>query len=112
MRDATGKVIGVQGVFWDITERKRAEAALQKNQRQLAEVNQMLQVVMDTIPVRIFWKNKDLVYLGCNHLFAEDAGRKSPEDIVGETDSTWVGGSRRNDIARTTWKSCAPAMPS
>ncbi|MGB7749689.1 MAG: PAS domain S-box protein [Verrucomicrobiia bacterium] len=86
LRDASGKVFGVQGVFWDITERKLAEAALQKNQRQLAEVNQMLQAVMDTIPARIFWKNKDLVYLGCNYLFAEDAGRKTPEDIVGETD--------------------------
>jgi len=70
----------------DITERKQAESALQKNQRQLTEVNEMLQLVMDTIPARIFWKNKDLVYLGCNHLFAEDAGRESPEDIVGETD--------------------------
>ena len=86
LRDATGRIIGVQGVFWDITGRKRAQAALQKNQRQLAEVNQMLQVVMDTIPARIFWKNKDLVYLGCNHLFAKDAGQKSPEDIIGETD--------------------------
>ena len=36
LRDASGKVFGVQGVFWDITERNVAEAALQKNQRQLA----------------------------------------------------------------------------
>ena len=70
------------GISHDITRHKLAE----ENQRQLAEVNQMLQTVMDTIPVRIFWKNKDLVYLGCNRLFAEDAGRKSPEDILGETD--------------------------
>ena len=70
------------GISCDITRHKLAE----EHQRQLAEVNQMLQTVMDTIPVRIFWKNKDLVYLGCNRLFAEDAGRKSPEDILGETD--------------------------
>ena len=57
-----------------------------ENQRQLAEANQMLQMVMDTIPVRIFWKNKDSVCLGCNRLFAEDAGLKSPEEIVGKTD--------------------------
>ena len=74
------------GAIRDITERKRVETALRENQRQLAEVNQMLQMVMDTIPVRIFWKNKDLVYLGCNRLFAEDAGRKSPEEILGKTD--------------------------
>jgi PAS domain S-box-containing protein len=86
LRDARGQIIGVQGVFWDITGRKRAEEALKENQRQLAEANDMLQLVMDTIPVRIFWKNKDLVYLGCNRLFAADAGRKSPEEIIGETD--------------------------
>ena len=74
------------GAIRDITERKRVETALKENQRQLAEVNQMLQMVMDTIPVRIFWKNTDLVYLGCNRLFAEDAGRKSPEEILGKTD--------------------------
>ena len=74
------------GFFRDVTERRRAEAALQENQRQLAGANQMLQMVMDTIPVRIFWKDKDSVYLGCNRLFAEDAGLKSPEDILGKTD--------------------------
>jgi PAS domain S-box-containing protein len=86
LRDARGQIIGVQGVFWDITARKRAEEALKENQRQLAEANDRLRLVMDTIPARIFWKNKDLVYLGCNRLFAEDAGRKSPEEIIGETD--------------------------
>jgi PAS domain S-box-containing protein len=85
-RDSQGQICGLVGIGHDITERKRSEAALQENQRQLAEVNQMLQAVMDTIPVRIFWKNRDLVYMGCNRLFAEDAGRKSSEDLVGETD--------------------------
>jgi PAS domain S-box-containing protein len=70
----------------DITERKRVETALQENRRQLAVANQMLQMVMDTIPVRIFWKDTDLVYLGCNRLFAEDAGQKAPEEILGKTD--------------------------
>src|SRR6185436_12047859 len=27
VRDATGKIVGVQGIFWDVTERKRAEDA-------------------------------------------------------------------------------------
>jgi PAS domain S-box-containing protein len=31
-----GRVIGVQGMFWDITERKRAEAALAQRARELA----------------------------------------------------------------------------
>jgi len=86
LRGKDGAIVGIRAAIQDDTERKKAEAALQENQRQLAETNQMLQMVMDTIPVRLFWKNKDLVYMGCNQLFAEDAGRKSSEEIVGETD--------------------------
>jgi PAS domain S-box-containing protein len=69
-------------------ERQKTVEALHANQRQLAEANQMLQLVMDTIPVRIFWKDRDLVYRGCNRLFAEDAGRKSPSDLLGDTDDS------------------------
>ena len=44
----------------EITERRRAEEALRESQ-------QMLQSVMDNIPVRVFWKDLDLIYLvSCN----------------------------------------------
>jgi len=86
IRDNEGKPIALIGVATDITGRKQAEEALRNNEHKLAEVNQMLQLVMDTIPVRIFWKDKDLVYAGCNRLFAEDAGRKNPAELIGDTD--------------------------
>ncbi len=38
LRDAQGRVIGVQGVFWDITERKRAEELLRLNQERLLKI--------------------------------------------------------------------------
>jgi PAS domain S-box-containing protein len=86
LRGKDRAIVGIRAAIQDDTERKQAEAALGKNRCQLAEANEMLQAVMDTIPVRIFWKNRDSVYLGCNRLFAEDAGRKSPDDIIGEID--------------------------
>ncbi|HOV88119.1 MAG TPA: PAS domain S-box protein [Syntrophobacteraceae bacterium] len=63
----------------EIEERRRAERALQESQ-------QMLQSVLDTIPVRVFWKDLDSVYLGCNRAFACDAGLQSPEEILGKND--------------------------
>ena len=38
------------------------------------------------IPVRIFWKDLNLTYLGCNSLFARDAGRQLPTDLIGKND--------------------------
>jgi PAS domain S-box-containing protein len=81
-----GDSLKIVALCRDITGRRRSDAALQENRRQLAGANQMLQMVMDTIPVRIFWKDTDLVYLGCNRLFAEDAGKKSPGELLGKTD--------------------------
>ncbi len=59
--------------------RKRAEEALRESQ-------QMLHLVLDTIPVRVFWKDTGSNYLGCNRPFALDAGLCSPEEIVGRND--------------------------
>lgn len=53
--------------------------------RQLAESEYLLTRVLDAIPVRVFWKDLEGDYLGCNDLFAQDAG-KSPSEIVGKSD--------------------------
>ena len=66
-------------VFDVITERRQAEAALQRNR-------DMLKHILDTVPQSIFWKDVDGVYLGCNQVFAEAAGLDNPDDIVGKTD--------------------------
>jgi diguanylate cyclase (GGDEF)-like protein/hemerythrin-like metal-binding protein/PAS domain S-box-containing protein len=51
-----------------------------------AETNNLLMSVIDTSPVRIFWKDKDLNYLGCNLVFAKDAGEVNSENIIGKND--------------------------
>ncbi len=63
----------------DITESRKAEEALRESQ-------QMLLSVLDTIPVRVFWKDRDLKFLGCNLPFALDAGLNSVEQIIGKDD--------------------------
>jgi PAS domain S-box-containing protein len=58
----------------------------------LRESQQLQQLVMDTIPQAVFWKDKHLNYLGCNRAFAADAGLASPEDVIGKNDfdMPWV----------------------
>lgn len=42
--DSNGKIIGLQGIFWDITERKRAEERIQKAAEELAASREELRV--------------------------------------------------------------------
>jgi PAS domain S-box-containing protein len=46
----------------------------------------MLQLVLDHIPQRIFWKDTNFKYLGCNKPFALDAGLNEPSEIIGKDD--------------------------
>ena len=78
---------------WDIVERKRAEEALSSNLQELQETAQrleqsrnMLQLIIEAIPVGVFWKDRDLRYLGSNTLFARDAGFSQPQQLLGQDD--------------------------
>lgn len=48
--------------------------------------NGILQQIIETLPYAIFWKDKDLNYLGCNTFFAKLAGFDNPSKIVGLSD--------------------------
>jgi len=66
--------------------RRRTATKSRKSAPALLETNRLLNAVLNTIPARVFWKDKDLVYAGCNQAFAEDAGFDSPDQIIGLTD--------------------------
>ena len=70
--DKNKKPISMFGTIQDITEQKKA--------------NLLLQRVIDLLPTRVFWKDKNLTYLGCNKIFANDAGKSSPSEVIGKTD--------------------------
>ena len=53
---------------------------------ELRESKHLLQTIIDTAPIRVFWKDRDLRYLGCNPAFASDAGKSRPDEVVGKDD--------------------------
>ena len=69
----------VVGFFKDVTDRTRAEEALQASQ-------QIIEGIINAIPVGVFWKDKNLVYLGCNLIVARAAGFTDPKEIIGKDD--------------------------
>ncbi len=50
------------------------------------ESAQLIEGIINAIPVRVFWKDAQLVFLGCNAAFARDAGFADPKDLVGKDD--------------------------
>jgi PAS domain S-box-containing protein len=50
------------------------------------DAHRMLQLVLDTMPIRVFWKDRDLRFQGANLLLAHDTGYASPEELIGKTD--------------------------
>ncbi|MDO8895306.1 MAG: EAL domain-containing protein [Nitrosomonas sp.] len=75
-----GNSIEVIGYRSDITESREKEVAL-------SESRNLLKTIVDTVPAAgIFWKDKELHYLGCNPNFAKDAGVESPREIIGKVD--------------------------
>ena len=69
-----------------LDQRIFAQRALGTSNERLYQSRQMLQSILDAIPQRVFWKDRNILYLGCNQAFAIDAGLKDPAEIIGKTD--------------------------
>ena len=80
-------------IFSDITERKLAEEKMRSSK-------QLIEGIINNIPVRVFWKDKNLFYLGCNASFALDAGFSDPKEIIGKNDYQ-MGWNEQADLYRT-----------
>jgi PAS domain S-box-containing protein len=85
-REENGDFI-IEGLAMDITERKQAEDILWKSK-------DLLQSVVDNIPVWVFWKDSDSRFLGCNTLFSKNAGLAHPDAIIGKADFEMVWGEQ------------------
>lgn len=79
VKDDQGNPQSMIGINFDITERKQAEQALRESQ-------QFIQTVINTVPLPLFWKDSESVFLGCNQQLANSLNLSSPQEIVGKTD--------------------------
>ncbi len=61
---------------------------------------QVLRLVLDTIPQRIYWKNVEGVFLGCNQAFARDVGASSPKEVCGRSAGEFGWSAERMDLYR------------
>jgi len=62
-----------------LNQHRRSEEELRKQKDLLASIIQHA-------PIRVFWKDRELRYVGCNSQFAHDAGLAKPEELIGKSD--------------------------
>lgn len=83
--DANGNNIGVQCIFWNVTDRVTAEQELQRER-------DLLRTLMDNIPDLVFVKDREGKFLTVNAALLQMMNAASLDDVVGKDDRDfWAG---------------------
>ncbi len=79
VRDADNRVTRMAGSMIDITKRKDAEAKLR-------EERQLFRLLVDNLPLNIYFKDLDSKFVLVNDNMASWFGKSNPEDLRGKSD--------------------------
>ena len=74
-----GEIIGIQGIFWDVTTRKKIE-------EELAYERDLLQMLLENIPDHIYFKDSQSRFMKVSRGLAALFGVASPDELVGKCD--------------------------
>lgn len=91
--DADGAIVGVQSIFWDVTDRKLAEEDLKRTKAQL-------ETVLQSVPSGIFAVDQDCRFTIVNQQ-AEKLMGFAQADALGQPASRFVPDTRLNRVLET-----------
>ena len=78
--DADGNISGIQILFWDATDRKATEAALERERH-------LLHTLLDNIPDSIYFKDRQSRFVRISRGMAKKFNLPGPEVAIGKTDA-------------------------
>ncbi|MEQ8784714.1 MAG: response regulator [Pirellulaceae bacterium] len=80
LRDADGDIVGVQVLFWDVTD-------LQQAQLSLDQERYLLQSLMDNIPDSIYFKDRESRFLRISRAMADRFRFGDTSEVIGKSDA-------------------------
>jgi PAS domain S-box-containing protein len=93
LRDESGKITGILGASFDVTEYRENTAKTHKDK---FNVEQTLKELLTVTPAHIFWYNMDGILLGCNDTQAKAFGYANAEEMIGTSIYTQATQSEEN----------------
>ncbi len=79
LEDAKGNCIGLVGISRDVSNEYLVE-------KELLREKKFMDLLMDNLPDRIYFKDKNSQFIRCNMALAKIFGLNSPKDMYGKTD--------------------------
>jgi PAS domain S-box-containing protein len=79
LRDGVGDVIGLQAIFWDVTDKHRMEEDLQRER-------DLLHTLLDNLPDRIYFKDDQSRFIRVNSAMLELFHVADASEVIGKTD--------------------------
>ncbi|GIW79785.1 MAG: hypothetical protein KatS3mg105_1592 [Gemmatales bacterium] len=79
IRDSEGKIIGTQGIFWDVTARKKSEDEVKK-------INSFLDSIIENIPAMLFVKDAQQLRFERVNKTTEHVLGLNRKNLLGKTD--------------------------
>ena len=90
VHSATGDVVGIQVMFWDVSDQKDAE-------HQIEFEKFLLATLLETVPDSVYFKDSDSRFIRLSQSCASKFGLADPRDALGKSDADFfsLGHSRK-----------------
>jgi diguanylate cyclase (GGDEF)-like protein/PAS domain S-box-containing protein len=82
----SGAVLVIILAFVRQSQQLKERDQLLAAQTEALKTGRLLQIIIESVPMRVFWKDRESRFLGCNSLFAQDAGYTQPAQLIGQSD--------------------------
>lgn len=93
LTDWDGKICGLQGIFWDETDRHKAEEAL-------AYERALFRAMLDNIPDSIYFKDRESRFIAISRSLATRLGLENPDEGRGKTDRDFFDSAHAEEALR------------